>query len=548
MKNTENNLRKVLMHLALREHFLVSKTYLENAITTHPAPNSFACLSDVLDELQVANMTVRLKKEQLATMSFPAVAHLQEGEREYYALLTACKINQVEYYDSEKGNITENLEDFSEKWTGELLLVSPDEQSGEASYAENRKKEQWKRLEKGIILLGIVSVLGSGLLMNDSWASGLLFSLVSLGAFASALLLWAEYGKPPAAVAEFCTGKNASCEEVLHSPAAKLWGRFSWAEVGFVYFVGNLFALLLQRENEGMMALFSIFTMLALPYTVFSVYYQARVVKKWCRLCLVVQGVVWGSFFALFAPISLPLSPVEKGELVNRLQIIQTIDLQTIGFYLLCFFAPLAVWLLFKQTLLVAKGKEEASKQVGRLQRDTKVFTAYLQSGKYVEIGNPKVELILGNPDAPITVTVVCNPYCNPCGRAHRELHQWIGYFSESVCMVVRFYGDINPDSKKNKAIKHLISLYQSEHLHQALLDWFENPDYETFAQKYPMEFLPNIDEIVAMQTHWCQSAEVQFTPTIFLNGKQLQAPYNYTDLKYHFRALIENEALIAVA
>ena len=31
---------------------------------------------------------------------------------------------------------------------------------------------------------------------------------------------------------------------------------------------------------------------LALPYTIFSVYYQWRVAKQWCVLCLVVQGLL----------------------------------------------------------------------------------------------------------------------------------------------------------------------------------------------------------------------------------------------------------------
>ena len=39
----------------------------------------------------------------------------------------------------------------------------------------------------------------------------------------------------------------------------------------------------------------------ALPYTIWSIWYQIRVAKQWCTLCLIVQSILWCIFFiALF--------------------------------------------------------------------------------------------------------------------------------------------------------------------------------------------------------------------------------------------------------
>ena len=70
----------------------------------------------------------------------------------------------------------------------------------------------------------------------------------------------------------------------------------------------------------------------------------------------------------------------------------------------------------------------------------------------------------------------------------------------------------------------------------QALDDWYmaNEKNYEAFAIKYP------IDETIATQTiaidkmdEWCTKTEIQFTPTIFINGYQMPEVYSVNDLKY---------------
>ncbi|MBL0145357.1 MAG: thioredoxin domain-containing protein [Chitinophagaceae bacterium] len=79
-------------------------------------------------------------------------------------------------------------------------------------------------------------------------------------------------------------------------------------------------------------------------------------------------------------------------------------------------------------------------------------------------------------------------------------------------------------------------SLGNLQKTQQALDDWYLAPkkDYEAFAKKYPMNGELNQQyKTLEKMSEWCNKAEIQFTPTIFINGKQLPNNYNVNELKY---------------
>lgn len=78
--------------------------------------------------------------------------------------------------------------------------------------------------------------------------------------------------------------------------------------------------------------------------------------------------------------------------------------------------------------------------------------------------------------------------------------------------------------TKDNNLIKH------------SLDDWYmsEEKDYEKFAGKYPMngELTKQGDKLKHMD-EWCKKMKIEFTPTIFINEKQLPSAYSIGDLQY---------------
>ena len=78
------------------------------------------------------------------------------------------------------------------------------------------------------------------------------------------------------------------------------------------------------------------------------------------------------------------------------------------------------------------------------------------------------------------------------------------------------------------------------EKIKQSLDDWYlpETKNYELFAAKYPMngELLKQGNKIAAMDK-WCKTMDINYTPTIFINGYQLPDAYTIEDLHYFLLA-----------
>eukprot|EP01012_Entosiphon_sulcatum_P004812 TRINITY_DN11997_c0_g1_i3.p1 TRINITY_DN11997_c0_g1~~TRINITY_DN11997_c0_g1_i3.p1 ORF type:complete len:107 (-),score=7.57 TRINITY_DN11997_c0_g1_i3:778-1050(-) len=68
-----------------------------------------------------------------------------------------------------------------------------------------------------------------------------------------------------------------------------------------------------------------------------------------------------------------------------------------------------------------------------------------------------------------------------------------------------------------------------------ALKDWYAQTSkkYEDWAQKYPISFNCEMNQVTQKQKDWCEMAEIDFTPTILINGYKLPEPYRLEDIKY---------------
>ncbi len=139
------------------------------------------------------------------------------------------------------------------------------------------------------------------------------------------------------------TSKKTSCQTVLDSKASKLFGWLSLSELGLVYFAGGFFVLLISSFSVVSIQIptfLAWLSALALPYTLFSVYYQKFVVKQWCPLCLgvlvvcVVLILLWLDFALGFQFLNLPPFP--------------TLNVLNLQLLILCFAIPTAFWMLAK--------------------------------------------------------------------------------------------------------------------------------------------------------------------------------------------------------
>jgi uncharacterized membrane protein len=511
----QNNLEEIVQKLGLN----VTENTLKSAFKFHPDYPSLSTLSDVLSEWKVDNLAVKISIQQLQEINFPAIAHIDDGREGYFVLLQKFENQQVTYWDSEKGTITESIELFTSKWQGVTLLLEITEKSAEPNFVENSRKQTFSTAEKwlGFITLGLVA--WGGFMIAETWQNALLWLIVGLGTAVSTIILLGEYGIKNPTIEKLCNLNNqTNCDTVLASSGSKLFKYFSWAEIGFWYFVGSsIFTLICFLSHQfDYLSTLTIVSLIALPYTVFSVYYQWQIVKKWCTLCLVIQAILVLEFIILFNDNALSISSINS------------VYLLTISLLL-----PTAIWGFIKPSLEKARTLPDLERSVMTYRYNTNLFTNLLENQRYVHTGMSNITA--GNPEASVLITMVSNPFCGPCAKAHEAVEKLLEGYTDYIKVEYVFTG--NPQSEE--VIKHLCSLPE-EQQHEALHDWYKVVNYEKWAAKYPTIISQDAENQLIEHRAWSNQAQISHTPTFFVNGKELVSPYTIQDLKYHVKVLGE--------
>ena len=223
----------------------------------------------------------------------------------------------------------------------------------------------------------------------------------------------------------------------------------------------------------------SIANCLAAPYILFSVYYQWKVVKQWCPLCLTVQAVLvaelaWSTFNYWIHPF-LPIASLPIAYL-------------PIAY---CLSLPIATWYIIKPLILKAKDEPVYKAAYKRLLYNPETFNRLLQQQASAPDGYQNMGIEIGNPDAENTIIKVCNPYCGPCAQAHPILDEIIHY-NKNIKLKIIFTATNEANDKRGIAARHLLAINENQNVQQteeALNDWYlaDKKNYEVFAEKYPM-------------------------------------------------------------
>ena len=313
LNDAEQNAFEALSQVLQLAKVKITATSLKKALLEHPDFPSLSALNDVLTNFKVPNLATRIGPEQLATIPLPAVAHLTIGGG-FFATVRSVN-GAVEWLDTARGWQQESLNDFVKKWDGVMLLVAPDQHSGEADYTVQQRRQIIESVRISFVVSALL--LCMGILFYGLWQKvdfsttwpyyGLLLTK-TLGTAVSLMLVWYGIDSQNSFLQSVCKfNDTTNCNNILSSPAAKLTDWLDWSEVGLFYFGGGLIYLLTipQTLNGGLnnsliihSTLF-IINLLALPYTFWSIWYQWRVARQWCVLCLSIQALLWVEFYLL---------------------------------------------------------------------------------------------------------------------------------------------------------------------------------------------------------------------------------------------------------
>ena len=236
--------------------------------------------------------------------------------------------------------------------------------------------------------------------------------------------------------------------------------RLRLAELGLIYWVAQgLFLVLAGVEgNTGALSVLFFSCVPAAALAIVLIGYQA-VRRAWCRLCLMVAGIV-------FLQLAAVLIPGTKGSLPPPGSLV---------LYAVCWVLA-GAWFFFSPPRVSLVRSKLLRRELTFFKNDPQVLRTLLKKQKMVDAGRWEEDIFLGNPAAPVQLLAVLSPACSPCAEAHAQLLKLAAAWPESVGIAIRV------------------------------------------KTKY--------------HEQWCEANGITGTPAIFINGRELPAPYGISDLR----------------
>jgi uncharacterized membrane protein/thiol-disulfide isomerase/thioredoxin len=512
---------------------------LQKDLTEHPNYPSMLAISDVVKTYGVYTIAARLEREEWNNNLVPPfLAHVKSRDlhHDVFAVVTSFSETQIEIYNPEikKVQRIDNNEFIKNYYHGTIMAVEAKENAREQDYEHNIKKDKRKYLFYlfSILLLPMLTILTSFILIYNNPTKSVIAPVIYtfltlLGVIAGTLLLWHELDEYNPVVKQICqSGKKVNCSAILNSKAAKIWGT-SWSTIGLTYFLGTLIVLLTGGLfSAPIITIISWVNILALPYVIFSVFYQWKVAKQWCILCLSVQAILILQFVNSLTAGFPGLTHFDQIPAQSYLTVTAIGIIVFIGISILL------------PALQKAKSNRAKTIELQRLKHNPQIFEALLGKQRSIQPSNTQLGIRMGNSKGKYKVIKVCNPYCGPCAKAHPVLEGLLEY-SDEVDLQIIFTATNEENDIKKDPVLHLLAIAAKGDpivLKQALDDWYgaAEKNYTEFAKKYPMngELEKQREKVEAMKD-WCETTKIDFTPTLFVNGRQLPEMYSVSDLKY---------------
>jgi thiol-disulfide isomerase/thioredoxin len=501
LQSPTDNAVAVLSRLFESYQTKVTKTSLQRYLVEHPDYPSLMSLSDACRKFGIESAALNLNSNQLLEVPVPFIAHTRTNGGTFVNV-TAIDTDTITYHNGTK-NQKQPLTDFLKLWTGVVFLAEANAAAGEVDYTTKRRQEFWASLRWPFIVgVGLV-LLGINIYNAANIPTAILTLLHGIGFVLSALLVSVSVGQASAFAKSLCQlNDKTDCQNLLHSPAAKITNWLTWSEVGLIYFSP-------LTPNGGILV-----HCCGVLFALWSVYYQWRVAKNWCPLCLGVVAVLVLEF-----AVTVMVAPRPTGA----------------GLGLFGLLATIALWVFIKPLLLQSKEADGLKKQLRKFKNNAELFCSILRQQPTMPAIPVDMTLTLGNPTAEHTIVMVTNPYCGPCAQAHKIIERLLKDKENLNCQVIFFATNSESDTRGIIA-RSILSLPKQQQA-SALSEWYENAT--TGIDKWQKQF--NIiensksEKIIEKHLNWCNEAKIERTPTFFFDGFKLPELYNLEDLERLF-------------
>lgn len=514
-----------LLKKLLQKHEIgIDNEELEFQILSHPTYPSLHSVTGVLDHFAIKNYALEVPKSTETLDLLPTTfLALLEGNR--YALVSKLEQDfELTLDNKNKQRISSDL--FLETWTGILVIVEEEKQ--EAAPKPKKINLTKVALFAAVAMLPIIFFLSGPNLFQS-----LHFTLSIAGVAICVLIVQHELGLHSKVLDKFCSEehKKSSCDAVMNSKGATLFGILKFSDIGIIYFASLILSWLFTITSGGSNGLIVLITLLAIPFTVYSIYYQYRVVRKWCPLCLSVVSVLWLQAVALLTT-NLDTSTILSNSKSEAL-------------ILFSFVATFAAWQSLWPKLKKERELNTLKIEHYQFKRNFSIYKSLSNRSESINtsIDNP-LEIVLGSKveNPLLSIVVVTNPLCGYCKEAHRLVTGLLKRKDETLHITIRFNVSDDENAPSRNIALRLIEIYNNageEVCLHAMDDIYGEVAPIAWLKKWE-EPSPQYVETLASQKRWCMQNGINFTPEVLVNGQSFPKEYNLTDLLYFVDELLE--------
>jgi uncharacterized membrane protein len=532
LNTSQDNLVAATINLLTLLKVRVTVTAIKETISGNSNYPSLLAITESLGKWKVDAECYNITPDKLPLLPVPFIAHLRTNSGSFVAV-KETSTSGVTYLKDDHAELKVPIAEFLDQWSSTVVLPEASAESGQPDFKKERNREKVVAMRAPLLLLLLI-VTGAIAFTNSlhyfhaqqfALYAGL-WTCATLGLIVTTLLMLYEYDNNNSYLKKFCSvGKKTNCHAVLNSTGSKVFG-FSWSEIGFFYFSGAFLYLILSESSPIVFFPLILLNLIALPYIIFSIYYQAFIVKQWCTLCLTVQVILLTQFLIALFTYQRNESLFEAWKNVPS------------AVFLIAYFLPVSLWVIVKQQVFGAKEGEETKRRFKRFKNNAEVFNSLLLKQIPIKNNTEGLGITLGNPNAENVLIKVCNPYCGPCARSFPQLGILLACGNKWRAQII-FTAKADQNDYRALPVAHFFEIISQDgsdgNILEVLADWYnaKNKDYEAFAQKYPVtvDFERHKPKLAAMED-WCDQEDIRFTPTYYVNGRRLPENYEIEDLK----------------
>lgn len=280
--------------------------------------------------------------------------------------------------------------------------------------------------------------------------------------------------------------------------------------------------VMVEKVTDNILVILFYLSACATPFILFSVLYQKIVVKKWCPLCLSVTGII-------ILEICLFLFYPSKASVFNYVQpFILLLFSFIISILILCFFKR-----FLQQQIESLTDKTESL----RIKRNPLILASVFNRQQQTVIPQNH-QIIIGNQQAPVVITSLLNPMCQPCAKKVKSITMLLEKYPQKFFWQIRFDGiETNEYHPINQMQLHLIQLCNNktdDMKLQIMTDWYRKQSMQWFSKRYPVkEIIQETIVCFAEQKADNKLLNIKKVPTIWMNNREFPEEYSVKDIPF---------------